>query len=316
MRGKAILLLLAIAPACKDTSGPQGPAGTGGSGTAGVGGVFGGGAGGSAGGKAGNAAGGTAGGNAGSQSGGHAGGGSGQGQAGHSSGGGGGSPGAGRGGGGASGTGGVGGTGGFGGGAGGAGGAGGDAPPLVPAFATQALAIAAEYTSYGRVDDELRWAPFLCRIPLPGITRPSKAGDGTPHGQKLYSVFAKNHAAYPEGPQTDQVVVKQSWTAQLVDTPDAGFAPAEAHFAPDAGDHFYGYAKGDGGVYRAAGFAGLYIMFRLAPGTPGTDQGWVYATVTADEQVTAAGAVPSCMGCHESATHERLFGVPLSPSQP
>jgi hypothetical protein len=129
-------------------------------------------------------------------------------------------------------------------------------------------------------------------------------------------VFAKNHAAYPEGPQTDQVVVKQSWTAQLVDTPDAGFAPAEAHFAPDAGDHFYGYARGDGGVYRAAGFAGLYIMFRLAPGTAGTDQGWVYATVTADEQVTAAGAVPSCMGCHESATHERLFGVPLSPSQP
>jgi hypothetical protein len=26
--------------------------------------------------------------------------------------------------------------------------------------------------------------------------------------------------------------------------------------------------------------------------------------------VTSAGRVSSCMGCHEVATHERLFGVP------
>ena len=40
-------------------------------------------------------------------------------------------------------------------------------PPIVPAFAATAREIAAEYTAWGRVDDELRWAPFLCRIPLP-----------------------------------------------------------------------------------------------------------------------------------------------------
>jgi len=58
-------------------------------------------------------------------------------------------------------------------------------------------------------------------------------------------------------------------------------------------------------------------MFRLDPSTPDTDAGWVYATVTAAGQVTAAGRVASCMGCHEtSATHERLYGVPLSPSYP
>ena len=56
-------------------------------------------------------------------------------------------------------------------------------------------------------------------------------------------------------------------------------------------------------------------MFRLDAATPDTDEGWVYATVSPAGQVTAAGRVASCMGCHEtSATHERLYGVPLSPS--
>jgi hypothetical protein len=56
-------------------------------------------------------------------------------------------------------------------------------------------------------------------------------------------------------------------------------------------------------------------MFRLDPATPETDEGWVYATVSPQGQVTSAGRVASCMGCHEtSATHERLFGVPLSPT--
>jgi hypothetical protein len=193
----------------------------------------------------------------------------------------------------------------------------GDGVPIVPAFAAAARGFAAEYLAWGRVDDELRWAPWLCRIPLPGVTRPSQSNDSSTHGQKLYSVFAKNHAAYPSGPQTDQVVVKQSWTAELVTTPDAAYAPASERYPTDAGDHFYGYAKGDGGVvYRAANLAGLYIMFKLPEATPDTDQGWVYATLTAAGEVTAAGRVASCMGCHEVATHERLFGVPLSPSFP
>jgi hypothetical protein len=133
-------------------------------------------------------------------------------------------------------------------------------------------------------------------------------------------VFAKNHGAYPNGPHDGQVVVKQSWVPELVET-DAGYTSGLNMYHSDAGidaDHFYPYAKGDGGaVYRAATFAGLYIMFRLDPATPDTDEGWVYATVTAGGQVTAAGRVASCMGCHEtSATHERLYGVPLSPSYP
>ncbi len=186
---------------------------------------------------------------------------------------------------------------------------------LTSAFVGQALAIANEYVAWGRVDDELRWAPFLCRQPLPGIARPSGSNDQTTHGQKLYSVFVKNHDAYPNGPHTGQAVVKQSWTAELVSGSDAGFDPGSVRPQADAADHFYPYAEKDGGVYRAGAPAGLFIMFKLDSTTPETDQGWVYATVSTVGQVTSAGRVASCMGCHENATHERLFGVPLSPLQ-
>ena len=68
-------------------------------------------------------------------------------------------------------------------------------------------------------------------------------------------------------------------------------------------------------MFHATELAGLYIMFKLDPSTPDSDEGWVYATVTPDGRVTSAGRVASCMGCHEpSATHERLFGVPKSVS--
>ena len=70
-----------------------------------------------------------------------------------------------------------------------------------------------------------------------------------------------------------------------------------------------------GGVYRAGAPAGLFIMFKVDSATPETDEGWVYATVSTAGEVTSAGRVASCMGCHENATHERLFGVPLSPLQ-
>jgi hypothetical protein len=133
----------------------------------------------------------------------------------------------------------------------------------------------------------------------------------------LYSVFAKKWAEYPAGPHTDQVIVKQSWKAELVTEADAGFRPGSYRPSPDGGDNFYPYARGsDGGVYHAAELAGLYIMFKLDRATPDTDEGWVYATITAAGEVTAAGRVGSCMGCHETAQYERLFGVPKSPSIP
>jgi hypothetical protein len=51
-------------------------------------------------------------------------------------------------------------------------------------------------------------------------------------------------------------------------------------------------------------------MYKLDAKTPGTDEGWVYGTVTPDgKDVTCAGRVASCMGCHADAPHDRLFGL-------
>jgi hypothetical protein len=185
-----------------------------------------------------------------------------------------------------------------------------DAAPIL--FEDQVRAIADEYISWGRVDDEMRWAPGLCRLPYPGVAHQSTSNDSTSHGQKLYSLFAKNWAAYPDGPQDGQAVVKQSWKVEQVDTT---WMPALSGPTAFDADHFYPYAKGpDGGVFHATEPAGLFIMFRLDPSTPETDEGWVYATVSTDGQVTSSGRVANCMGCHETAaTHERLFGVSKSP---
>ena len=50
-------------------------------------------------------------------------------------------------------------------------------------------------------------------------------------------------------------------------------------------------------------------MVKLDPATPGTDEGWVYGTVSPDgKAVGAAGRVASCMKCHAEAKSDRLFG--------
>ena len=131
-------------------------------------------------------------------------------------------------------------------------------------------------------------------------------------------MFAKNHDAYPNGPHDGQVVVKQSWIPELVPDADAALPPDPLH---EATRH---QRRPLLSVTRRATAASIaparrpaFIMFRLDPATPDTDEGWVYATVSPAGQVTAAGRVACCMGCHEtSATHERLYGVPLSPSFP
>jgi hypothetical protein len=103
-----------------------------------------------------------------------------------------------------------------------------------------------------------------------------------------------------------QVVVKEAWVPEEVKDDGGRKEPAvrKVEFIP--------YARGkDGRLYHAKEKAGLFIMYKLDPKTPGTDEGWVYGTVTADgKKVTSAGRVESCMECHKDAPHDRLFGLP------
>jgi hypothetical protein len=187
-------------------------------------------------------------------------------------------------------------------------------------FHKELLEVAGNYRTYGRVDDEYRWAPWLCRTPLPGKAHFSRSTDEATHGQKLYSVFASNRDAYLLGlnnpSPVGQVIVKESWVPEEVKLEDLvgqrrqkpAVLPQPGH--PALTDHFDPYASKEGKRYKAGQKSSLFIMMRLDPKTPGTDDGWVYGTVSPNgSTVTSAGRVDSCMRCHETRT-DRLFGIP------
>jgi hypothetical protein len=148
------------------------------------------------------------------------------------------------------------------------------------------LKIAASYESYGKVDDEARWAPWLCRAPRDPMLRASASGDEKTHGKKLYYLFAKDRQAYvrpKDKPQPlGQVLVKEAWAPAAASTKER----------PVAGE-------------RGA----LFIMMKT--GDPAADAGWIYATTSPDRKsITASGKIASCMECHQTRTRDRMFGLP------
>jgi hypothetical protein len=196
------------------------------------------------------------------------------------------------------------------------------AAPVTPEpgkpFEKELLRVAKDYKAWGRVDDEMRWAPFLCRMPEPGKPQFSASKDADTHGQKLYSLFAKDRNAYlqlgeKKAAAVGQVVVKESWVPEEVtDRKAADLGPKDVITGGPgslvAGDHFFPYLGKGGKLFKASKLAGLFVMLKLDPKTEGTDTGWVYGTIGADlKTVTAAGKVETCMKCHESAKYDRLF---------
>ena len=171
-------------------------------------------------------------------------------------------------------------------------------------------AIAGGYTTWGRVDDQMRWAPTLCAMPRPARARISASKDTGTHGRKLYTLYAKDPAAYgaqksytpaPEVPGLEdilQVVVKEA------------FIPVET--SSDPGHGLGGElrpAEHEGKAYAPGDPLGIYVLFQPKSAAD-TDAGWVYGTVSADlKTVTSSGKVASCMGCHQKVPSGRLFGL-------
>jgi hypothetical protein len=200
--------------------------------------------------------------------------------------------------------------------------------PATSPFESRLLEIAKSYTEYGRVDDQFRWAPGMCRPPNPAEARFSASKDAKTHGDKLYSIFASQRDSYvklsDKANAVGQAVVKQSWIPKEVADTKEPLQPVVRRVGPGRStkgqrelfDRFLPYARKDGRLYHADRQAELFIMFKMDPKTPDTDQGWVYGTVTADgKKVTSAGRVESCMRCHQKATHDRLFGLPEKKDQ-
>jgi hypothetical protein len=176
------------------------------------------------------------------------------------------------------------------------------------------LGAARDYATYARVDDETRWAPLLCRTPLPGRARWS-APPAADHGQKLYSVFARFRQEYvKEGPPAQsvgQVLVKESWLPEEVSTAEWEKAMAAADLENVWTRGWNPFARHHGRIYRASEKIGLFIMIKTGGPESETDGGWIYGTVSADGRgVTSAGRLPACMSCHQKARGDRLFGLP------
>jgi hypothetical protein len=192
-------------------------------------------------------------------------------------------------------------------------------------FEDRLLEIARSYESYGRIDPAARWAPAYCAAPTPHPAEAafSRSTDADTHGQKLYWLFARprdllgSYVVQGQSSPIGQVAVKEAWIPEEV-TDGTQPKPLTRTVHIRSGDRlveredsFLPYARKGGRLYHAKERGPLFVMFKTEPGTAGTDEGWVYGTVTPDgERVTSAGRVESCMGCHRDAPHDRLFGLP------
>lgn len=163
-------------------------------------------------------------------------------------------------------------------------------------------AAAADYLGFERVTGDVRTAPTDCRM-APKAVRQSQAEKE--HGEKLYLLFARRaegleYVQKGEPAAVGQTLVKESWQS----------VPGPQTASTEASKRHGSLALHDGSkLVHAGASAGLFVMHKLAADTPGTDQGWVYGTVDPSGAVTSAGAVASCMGCHQDATEDRRFGL-------
>jgi hypothetical protein len=205
----------------------------------------------------------------------------------------------------------------------------------VDAWRARLLRIAKSFPELGRVDEGARVAPTDCALPdLTGrggparpAARPTASDDAATHGGlKVYSVFAKDPKPYraltdvafsrarDEPMDVDgtegcsQVLVKEAYEPVEVKKEDGAWVPVDGTKTPL---HRIAPASKDGKRLGAGRRLGVFVMFRVDPKTQGTDDGWVYGTVSADATtVTSVGRVASCMACHAKAPHGRLFGLP------
>ncbi|MDG2147969.1 MAG: hypothetical protein P8N09_00430 [Planctomycetota bacterium] len=202
---------------------------------------------------------------------------------------------------------------------------------------SDARAIAASYPDWGGpVDFQLRFGPVACRMPR-STPRFSASSPGGPHAEKLYLVHASDASRYagvdysslaqggmlmPEESLSESLGVlpkrrpplpelSHAWEQILV---KEAFAPTLAREGEDEDPaHTFGEfvpaVRGEEN-WIPGDSAGLFLMLRTARDTPGTDEGWVYATVQADGVVSATGQIASCMDCHRRAGPDRMFGLP------
>lgn len=163
------------------------------------------------------------------------------------------------------------------------------------------------YESFARVTGTPRMAPTDCRRPTPTVHLSTAEKE---HGRKLYLLYARfadgcEYVKDGEPARVGQTLVKEAWVA----------VAGEPSGPTEAGRRYGGRLLHVDGTetHHAGDAAGLFVMHKLAPDTPDTDQGWIYATIDPQGHVTAAGRIASCIRCHEDAPADRRFGLRSKP---
>lgn len=160
----------------------------------------------------------------------------------------------------------------------------------------QLIEVAGEFRrGYTRLSDDPFWAPTMCRAPMPSGPLLSRATTKKLHGQKLYYLWVKDSTAYEYTADFED-----AGTLTLKTQPVGQALIKESYHPKEPGSRVAGEA------------APLFVMLKLDPSTEGTDNGWVYGTLTPDgKTVTSAGRIEACMDCH-GIQEDRLFGPPVS----
>lgn len=169
--------------------------------------------------------------------------------------------------------------------------------------------VVAEYRSWQRVSDYAYQAPTDCMW-KPRHDGPvlSDSHDTATHGQKYYYLYQRDTestTSYDYSETSGGQPIGQTFVKEALYLESASVAPFD--FKP-LGSEGLDLTK----TYRLIEIKepDLYVMHKVDPATPGTDEGWIYAVLTADgSTVREAGRIASCMRCHTSdKASDRMFG--------
>lgn len=199
-----------------------------------------------------------------------------------------------------------------------------------PEWEAIVLDAASRYGSEFRQVSRIGWILADCRAPLVGeswIERDKSHNDLLPEDHmgpgKIGVLFAKNAESYLQDPKgtgalVGQTIVKRAYEAVPIDPETAEEQDGESLVGPPSGNGSSGEFFSEN-MYTPGELTGLFVMHRLATDTPGTDNGWIYATLARSRidgmlyehpwKVTAVGKIDSCVACHQGTGPNRLFGA-------
>lgn len=168
-----------------------------------------------------------------------------------------------------------------------------DLPPLL-------REIAASYERWHLVDEVPNPAGVDCTVGFLGGPHLSGSDPASAHVDKVFYLYAFDVAAYwrsvgarPERGPEPSAIDPLIWAAGVRQV------LVKESFTPRRLEH----------SFRAGKPTGLFVMAQFEGAPAGTDDGWIYGTISPSGRVTSAGVIDKCVGCHAQQP-DRVFGLP------